>query len=150
MVSQHLEIFKKYPVLFISLIFMLSFISCSDEELKLEVYSPEAFAFQLDSEWELNASAQVKGFNQTEENEEYSTKLSYYVNLITPSGELLEEIDYGLIDRKSDEKLIDTQLEIQVMMDSSFAQGEYTLQIFVLDDLSEQQDSTQVKFTLSE
>lgn len=134
---------------FLSILLFLTFFSCSDEELKLEVYSPEAFAFQLDSEWELNASAQVKGFTQVEENEEYSTKLSYYVNLITPSGELLEEIDYGLIDRKSDEKLVDTQLEIQVMMDSSFAQGEYTLQIFVLDDLSEQQDSTQVKFTLS-
>lgn len=134
----------------LSIIFLLTFFSCSEEELKLEVYSPEAFAFQLDSEWELNASAQVRGFTQVEENEEYSTKLSYYVNLITPSGELLEEIDYGLIDRKSDERLVDTQLEIQVMMDSSFAQGEYTLQIFVLDNISEQQDSTQVKFTLSE
>lgn len=138
----------KHPAPFLSIVFFLVFFSCSEEELKLEVYSPEAFAFQLDSEWELNASVQIKGFTQIEKNEEYSTKLSYYVNLITPSGELLEEIDYGLIDRKSDEKLIDTQLEIQVVMDSSFAQGEYTLQIFVLDNLSEQQDSTQVKFTL--
>jgi len=144
-----LKTLKKYSASILSIILFLSFFSCSEEELKLEVYSPEAFAFQLDSEWELNVSAQVKGFTQVEENEEYSTKLSYYINLITPSGELLEEIDYGLVDRKSDEKLIDTQLEIQVMMDSSFAQGEYTLQIFILDDLSEQQDSTQVKFTLS-
>ncbi len=140
----------KHAAPFLSFILFLAFFSCSEEELKLEVYSPEAFAFQVDSEWELNASVQVKGFAQVEEKGEYSTKLSYYVNLVTPSGELFEEIDYGLIDRKSDEKLIDTQLEIQVMMDSSFAEGEYTLHIFVLDDLSEQQDSTQVKFTLSE
>lgn len=132
----------------ISVLFLL--FACSEEEPKLEVYNPEAFAFQLDSEWELNASAQIKGFTQVEENEEYIAKLSYYANLITPSGDLLEEIDYGMIDKKSEEELIDTQLEIQVVLDSSFAQGEYILQIFVIDDYSEQEDSTQVKFDLSE
>jgi hypothetical protein len=137
----------KKTILFIAL---LLFFACSEEELKLEVYNPEAFAFQLDSEWELNASAQVKGFTQVEEGEEYIAKLSYYANLVTPSGDLLEEIDYGMIDRKSEEELIDTQLEIQVVLDSSFATGEYTLQIVVLDDYTEQQDSTEVKFDLSE
>lgn len=134
----------------IFLLFVLFFISCSEDELKLEVYSPEAFAFQIDEEWELNASAQVKGFTQVVEDDEFLTKLSYYSNLITPRGELLEEVDYGMIDKKNAEELIDTQLEIQIILDSSFAQGEYTLQIFVLDDYSGQEDSTQVKFNLSE
>lgn len=124
--------------------------ACSEDELKLEVYNPEAFAYQFDTEWELNASAQVKGFTQTEEGEEYSTKLSYYVNLVTANGELLEEVDYGMVDKKSKEELLDTQLEIQISLDSSFVLGEYTLQIFVIDDFSENQDSTQVKFSLSE
>lgn len=137
---------KKLPLL----ILILFLFACSEEEPKLEVYNPEAFAFQIDSEWELNASAQVKGFKQVEEDEEYIAKLSFYANLITPSGDLLEEIDYGMIDRKSEEELIDTQLEIQVVLDSSFATGEYTLQIIVLDDYTEQQDSTQVKFNLTE
>jgi len=132
------------------IIIVFVFVACSEEEQKLEVYNAEAFAFQLDSEWELNASAQVKGFSQVEENEEFSAKLSYYANLVSPSGDLLEEIDYGMIDRTSKEELIDTQLEMQVVLDSSFAKGEYTLQIFVIDDLSEQQDSTEVKFDLSE
>ena len=137
----------KKTILFISLFLLFA---CSEEEPKLEVYNAEAFAFQLDSEWELNASAQVKGFKQVEEAEEYIAKLSYYANLVTPSGDLLEEIDYGMIDKKSEEELIDTQLEIQVVLDSSFATGEYTLQIVVLDDYTEQQDSTEVKFDLSE
>ena len=132
------------------IIILFLFFACSEEELRLKVYNPEAFAYQIDSEWELNASAQVKGFMQVEENDKYSTKLSYYVNLVTPAGEKLDEIDYGLVDKKSDEELIDTQIEIQVIFDSSFVHGEYTLQIIVMDDLSEQQDSTEVKFNLSE
>ncbi len=135
----------------LSLLVIIFFLfACSEEELKLEVYSPEAFAFQIENEWELNASAQVKGFKQIEEDEEYSTKLSFFANLITPSGELLEEVDYGMIDKKNEEELMDIQLGIQIVLDSSFVQGEYTLQIIVLDDYSEQQDSTEVKFSLSE
>ena len=140
---------KKTSILLI-IISIVILISCSEEDKRLEVYNPEAFAFELDSGWELNASAQVKGFTQQEQNDEYVAKLSYYANLVTPSGELLEEIDYGMIDRKSEEELIDTQLEIQVVLDSSFVKGEYTLQIVVLDDFTEQQDSTNVKFSLSE
>ncbi len=133
----------------IALLLLVSiFISCSDEETKLEVYNSEAFAFQLDKEWELNASAQVKGFKQFEEEDKYTAKLSYYVNLTTPSGELLEEVDYGMIDRESNEELLDTQLEIQIVLDESFSEGEYTLHIIVNDDLSEQQAQTEVKFSL--
>ena len=134
-------------IVFMAVLF--TFFACSEEEQKLEVYNPEAFAFNIGTEWELNASAQVKGFTQVEDGKEYSTKLSYYVNLITPSNETLEEIDYGLINRTSPEKLMDTQLEIQIVFDSTFSTGDYTLQIFVLDDLSEQKDSTQVKFSLT-
>lgn len=134
----------------IFIIVLIGFFACSEKEQKLEIYSPEAFAFNIGTEWELNASAQVKGFTQVEDEKEYSTKLSYYVNLITPSNEILEEIDYGMINRTSPEKLIDTQLEIQIVFDSTFATGDYTLQIFVLDDLSEQKDSTQIKFTLAD
>ncbi len=129
-------------------VIVLIIFSCSEENNKFEVYNSEAFAFQVDNEWELNASAQVKGFTQVEENDEYLAKLSYYVNLITPSGEELEEIDYGMIDRNSVEKLTDTQIEIQVILDSSFVKGEYALKIFVVDDYSEQQSNTETKFSL--
>ncbi|MDZ7764591.1 MAG: hypothetical protein U5K00_09210 [Melioribacteraceae bacterium] len=138
---------KLKPVYLFVIIFFL-FFSCSEEELKLEIYSPEAFAFQLENDWELNASAQIKGFQQVEENEKYISKLSYYANLITPEEELLQEVDYGMIDRESDEKLTDIQLEIQIILDESFQEGEYSLQIFVNDDQSGQQDSTAVKFKL--
>lgn len=137
---------KKSVYLFVITLFL--FFACSEEELKLEVYSPEAFAFQLENDWELNASAQIKGFQQVEENEKYISKLSYYANLITPEDELLQEVDYGMIDRESDEKLTDIQLEIQIILDESFQEGDYSLQIFVNDDQSGQQDSTAVKFKL--
>lgn len=129
---------------------IILFSACSKEELKLEVYNPEAFAFHIGKEWELNASAQVKGFEQFEENKSYSLKLSYYVNLVTPSGELFEEVDYGMIDKTNNNKVLDTPLEIQLILDGSFEKGDYIMQIFVTDDHSGQTDSTQVKFNLSD
>lgn len=138
---------KKYLLVIIALFVLFA---CSEEEQKLEIYSPEAFAFQIDNNWELNASAQVKGFKQVEEDLEYSTKLSYYANLITPNGELLEEVDYGMINKRTEEELLDVQIGIQIVLDSSFAEGTYTLQLFVLDDYSEQKDSVSTKFSLEE
>lgn len=139
---------KNYKIIYV-ILFALFFISCSEEEKKLEVYNAEAFAFQLEEEWELNATAQIKGFKQVEENQNYVAKLSYYTNLVTPSGDLLEEVDYGMIDKENGEELTDIQLEIQLVMDSSFTEGEYALQIIVNDDLTEQQATTEVKFNLS-
>ena len=133
----------------IILIFLL-FFACSEEEvLKLEVYSPEAFAFQLDESWELNASVQVKSFMQEELENSYTSKLSYYVNLTTPSGELLEEVDYGLVNKSNDEKMTDLQVDIQIVLDSSFKAGEYEIEIYVLDDLAGQKESAKTTFELS-
>ena len=133
----------------IILIFLL-FFACSEEEvLNLEVYSPEAFAFQLDESWELNASVQVKSFMQEEQENSYTSKLSYYVNLTTPSGELLEEVDYGLVNKSNDEKMTDLQVDIQIVLDSSFKAGEYEIEIYVLDDLAGQKESAKTKFELS-
>ena len=133
----------------IILIFLL-FFACSEEEvLKLEVYSPEAFAFQLDESWELNASVQVKSFMQEEQENSYTSKLSYYVNLTTSSGELLEEVDYGLVNKSNDEKMTDLQVDIQIVLDSSFKAGEYEIEIYVLDDLAGQKESAKTKFELS-
>ena len=133
----------------IILIFLL-FFACSEEEvLKLEVYSPEAFAFQLDESWELNASVQVKSFMQEELENSYTSKLSYYVNLTTPSGELLEEVDYGLVNKSNDEKMTDLQVDIQIVLDSSFKAGKYEIEIYVLDDLAGQKESAKTTFELS-
>ncbi len=130
--------------------FIILFSACSKEEIRLEVFNPEAFAFHIGEEWELNASAQVRGFEQFEEDKSFSIKLSYYVNLLTPSGELFEEVDYGMIDKTNNNKVLDTPLEIQMILDDSFEQGDYILQIFVTDDHSGQMDSTHVKFNLSD
>ena len=112
----------------------LTIFSCSKEQEKLEIFSEEAFAFYLEENWELNASARIKGFTQQEdEQDNYIAKLSYSINIITPAADTLTNIDYGLIDELSEEEMVDLVLETQIEIDTSFAVGKYKI-VFIVDD----------------
>ncbi|MCF8243227.1 MAG: hypothetical protein K9J16_17760 [Melioribacteraceae bacterium] len=139
---------KKIFAVLLTFVFLIA--ACSQEEKKLELFSPEAFAFQLDSGWELNGSVQIKGFAQKEEDDNYTAKLSYYSNLITPAGDTLNEVDYGMIDEYREEEMMDVSLDIQIELDSSFSAGSYKLIYFVSDDISNQQAMAEAQFTLDE
>ena len=132
-------------------IYALAFIllACSTEKQKLEVFNPEAFAYSLEDGWELNASTRVKGFIQKEDKDGYSVKLSYYVNIITPAADTLNEADYGIIDERKSEEIADLGLDVQIELDSSFMPGKYKIIFFVSDDYSNQQASTETEFDLS-
>ncbi len=116
---------------------VLIFLSCSKEE-KLELYNPEGFAFQLDSGYELNGSVRVKGFKQVEENDKYTAKLSYSVDIITPSGDTLKNADSGLLDNEGEEEAMDLAVELQVEFDSTFGKGNYIIIYNVEDNLKPQ------------
>jgi hypothetical protein len=93
----------KYPGLFLFL-FALFFSSCSgDEETKMEAFSPEAFAYDLGSGWEVNASTFVKGFKQEKEGEIYTALLSYDLDLVTQGTNRIFNHDR----RQNNEEMID-------------------------------------------
>jgi hypothetical protein len=132
-----------------SVFLVLMLVSCSKEESKLELYNPEAFAYLIDNGWELNASTRVKGFLQNESDGTYSAKLSYVVDLITAEGDTLNEADSGLIDKTAGEKMNDLGIEVQMEIDSSFAEGKYKILFHVYDDYSESQANISKEFKLS-
>lgn len=137
---------KKLLVTF-SLLHIL-FIGCS-EEPKLELFSPESFAFSLDNGWEVNASVNAKGFAQIEkENSDlYFTQLSYSVNLYTPEDSI-HNADYGSITDSTSEKIMDTQIETQLELDKGFTKGNYTLEFIVEDKYSTTKDTLLTRFIL--
>ncbi len=143
-----MQIFYKgriYPALF--LIFFV--LACSRKEEKLELFSAEAFTYSMEEGWELNASCRVKGFTQNKTGEEYSSKLSYTADLITPDGKKLENIGDGLIDQKSKEKISDLLIETQLQIDSSYKPGKYKIVFNVSDDLTEKKVSIEKEFDIS-
>ena len=134
----------------ILILFLLALISCSKEQEKLELFSEEAFAYYLEDSWELNATARVKGFTQLEDDDDnYSAKLSYSIDLITPSADTLSDVDYGLVDELKDEEMIDLEIETQIEIDSSFSVGKYKIVFHVEDNLSQRSVSSEKEFSLS-
>ncbi len=136
-----------YSTLFLIVVF---FSACSSNEEKLELFSAEAFAYSISPGWELNATCRVKGFVQNENNEIYSVKLSYMVDLKTPEGKLLEGIGEGLIDEKSKERFADLPIEMQAELDSTYLPGKYKIIFNVTDDYSQKKISIEKEFELSE
>ena len=137
---------KKSTMLLVTLILITS---CSRKFEKFELFSAESFAYSMDSGWELNASVRAKGFEQDEENNKFTTKLSYFADIQTPDGRLLEKISSGVVDKTSDEKLIDFPIEAQIKLDSSFKPGIYKITFFVKDEATGKKGHLSSFFELS-
>jgi len=136
----------KTKILFLVYIIISS--ACSEPEPKLELKTPEAFSFDLGDSWEVNSSVKAIGFAQKEEEENYSIKLSYSVDIISESDSLLA-IYNDLIDESNNEEFLDYILEAQIEIDSTFGEGDHILIYHVKDELSNQEKSISVDFNLS-
>lgn len=124
----------KINVLLLSLIL---FVSCGrKEESKLEAFNAEAFAFQIDGGWEVNATVRIKGFHQTVANESYTGKLSYSVGIITPANDTVKNIISDQLNETQNEEIIDLPVEVQLELDSSYTAGKYQLIFDIKDELS--------------
>lgn len=134
--------------LIIAYVCILIISSCSSEELKLELFSPDAFAFTLDDGWELNATVNVKGFKQISEKGGYSSSVSYLIHLITPS-DTIYNVDYGVLKESSQEEMMDLTIESQIEFNSNFDTGEYLLLVFAEDQFNTNKDTVIIPFTLS-
>lgn len=138
-------------ILFLLLIAALLIISCDkNEELKLEAFSSEAFAYDLGDSWEVNAFVNVKGFEQREVGESFSASVSYSIDLITPNGETKESVFENEEEINSEELISDLQLEAQIELDSSYNVGNYKLIFSITDNYSGREIESSVNFELSE
>ena len=131
---------KKLLTILISIILL---VACS-EEPPLETFSAEAFAYEIDNGWELNASINVKGFRQIEKDDIYHTNLKYIVDFITPEQDTLKEFDFGSIIKQEKEELLDVTIEVQAEIDSNYSPGKYLL-IYTVFDKNSDRDTTTVK-----
>ncbi len=136
----------KYLIVVSALLFVL--VGCS-EEPKLELFSPESFAFSMGDGWEVNATVNAKGFAQIEkENSDlYYSNISYSVNLFTPEDSIYNA-DYDSIIDSTNEEILDIQIESQLQLDSGFSHGQYKLEFIVVDEYSQTKDTLSTMFVL--
>ncbi len=131
---------------YILILFTLSFVfsACSKkEEIKLEAFSPEAFAYNMGDSSEVDATTRVKGFVQQEENGLYKAEISYEVDIVTPSKDTVKSLLSRVVDRSKKEKMSDTSLEAQFDLGSNYKNGKYTL-IYRIKDMKSGNATTSI------
>ncbi len=138
----------KYFIALIFIAFLLN--GCSKEEVKLEAFSPEAFAFDIGDNWEVNAPVNVRGFNQREIEDTFYVSITYSVDLILPDDKKIENIFNNTEEFTKEEEMLDVQLQVQFELDSTYAMGRYKLLFNIRDNFSEQTTEVSVEFDLSE
>ncbi len=138
----------KYFIALIFIAFLL--IGCSKEEVKLEAFSPESFAFDIGDTWEVNAQVNVKGFDEKEIEDTFYASITYSVDLILPNNKKIEKIFNNTEEVTKEEEITDIPLEVQFELDSTYTEGKYKLLFNIRDNFSEQTTEVSVEFDLTE
>ena len=140
----------KIYFVFLPITFLFLF-ACSKEDVKLEAFSPEAFAYDLGESWEVNAVVYVKGFESKKNTDEtYEASLSFTADLITPSGEKTENIFSDNLKKIQQEEFTDLPLELQFELDSTYPLGKYKLFFHIKDNFTNKKVDSSVEFDLTE
>jgi hypothetical protein len=111
-------------------------------------YGSEAFAYSLDSGWEVNGITRLKGFKQTENDNKFYASFSYTVDVVTPKNDTLKSVASKMIDKTNDEKMTDVEIETQFDLDSTYKNGEYKIIFNVKDQNTDQKASSSTSFKL--
>ncbi len=131
------------------IIFLSALISCNNKPApKLKLANPEAFAFDIENGWEINALVNASGFLKKEKNNKFGSKLFYTVDLITPAQDTIKKIFADTLATIQKNDFNDIQLEAQIELDSTFETGSYKLLFNVIDNYSKQKRSSEVNFEL--
>ena len=144
-------VYMKITVIFILL--FLSLTSCGKkEEIKLDAFSPEAFAYDVGDGWEVNATVRIKGFKEVkEENSDfYKVSVSYTTDLITPADSTIKNVFEDTVHKSDPEKIVDFALEAQFNIDSTFKPGNYKIMYHINDNNSGDSLLALVRFKLEE
>lgn len=129
---------------------MIAILSCNSKpEPNLQLFSPEAFAFNIGDSWEVNASVNAKGFDQKENDNNFVIKLFFTVDLITPEKDTLKKIFSDSLASNQKNEFIDVPIEAQIELDTTFSIGNYKLVFEVFDKYSKQKKSAEVNFNLT-
>ena len=105
---------KKLIFVFFALLIM---ISCSKKDVKFEAFSAEAFAFDIgDGTAEVNATVRVKGFMQTEKDDNYKAAVAYEVDLLKPDGTVRKIVFKFVQKAEKKEPISDIALEAQFFL----------------------------------
>jgi hypothetical protein len=123
--------------------------ACSKKEVPFEVFSPEAFAFDLGESWEVNASARVKGFTQLEKDGTYKASIKFSVGIVKPDGHKIESVFNDEKTETKNEVIMDLPLEAQFELDSTFVSGEYKLIFIAEDNNSDNRASAEISVQLN-
>ena len=137
----------------LSLLFLFLLIAgCEKEESNLELFNPEAFAYDLGNSWEVNAMINVKGFEQHEndESKQFEASISFSANLKTTDGRIIENVYSDDVDYSLDEEIIDIPLEIQFELDSTYVLGKYQINLSVEDNFTGDVISGIIEFDLTD
>ncbi|UCH65013.1 MAG: hypothetical protein JSW63_10425 [Ignavibacterium sp.] len=132
--------------------FILLVVACSKDDIKLETFSPEAFAYDLGDKWEVNAMVNVRGFEQRENAEYKNIEASIILSadLKATDGALVERIFADTINVTHHEEILDIPLEVQFELDSTYSLGRYQIIIHITDDFSKNNITTTVEFELAD
>ena len=124
--------------------------ACNKKEVKFETLSSEAFAYDIgNGTSEVNASVRVKGFTQNEKNGEYSSSISFSVDLQKPDSSIIKSIFKDVHAETDKEPISDVGLEAQFDLDSTYAEGNYKLIYNITDDISKNKLTATVNFDIS-
>jgi hypothetical protein len=117
------------------------------EEVKFEAFSPEAFAYDLGDTWEVNATVNVRGFEEIEVEDELSASLDFSVDFVNPEGEVTENIFSDAKEAK-DKEINYLQLETQFEIDSTYAEGIYKIIFNIKDNNTSDSTTAEVEVKL--
>ena len=135
--------------IFLFIVSLLVFVACTKKDTKFEAFSAEAFAFDIgDGTAEVNATVRVKGFTQTEKDENYKAAVAYEVDLIKPDSSVQKSVFKFVQNDKGKEPIADIALEAQFTLDSTYAAGIYTLVFNISDKNSDSRAEAKVTFDL--
>lgn len=134
------------------ILFFLTFllvISCSKKQVPFEAFSAEAFVFDIgDGIAEVNSTVRVKGFVQTENDNNYKAAVAYEIDLLKPDSTIRKSIFKFVQKDENTEPISDLALESQFNLDSTYKSGVYTLIYKIADKNSENTLETKVNFDL--
>jgi hypothetical protein len=135
--------------IFFYMVSLLVIVSCSKKDTKFEAFSAEAFAFDIgDGTAEVNATVRVKGFTQTEKDDNYNALVAYEVDMIKPDNSVQKNIFTFVQSSEKKEAIGDIPLEVQFSLDSTYKEGVYTLVYNISDKNSENKIEAKVNFDL--
>jgi hypothetical protein len=137
-------------ILYPLVLLLILFASCGQEEenLNLEAFNTEAFAFDIGEEYEVNASVRVRGFRIEEEDNDLRSSISYDLNLVQPGGKIEDSFISKTEDMSFKENVKDAAFDIQFNLDKNYPEGKYYLVINLTDNLTGNKAATTAEFTL--